>query len=334
MRINSNPSKRVKVDNSCILMHRVVIPLYIPSFEGYFSQSLRIFKLCLTSLYKTIHQKTAITIINNGCCLEVVDFLNEEFKKGKIHEVIHTGAIGKINALMKVLRTVREELVTISDSDILFLNGWQNETINLFSEFPNSGVVGLIPQMNLYTSLSYNLLFDNLFSRKLMFKNFINKTALKRFYHSIGWNLDFEYFSKKILTIKSKENSIAIVGSGHAVATYKKEMFKFIPNESCKYKLGGSCMKLFLDEPVLRAGGWRLTTENNYAYHMGNTYEEWMSQEIKSLKNESNRKVSKYKLKPLKTNKINHVLKNHFFRKLISNKRVFDYYVSQLKHKN
>jgi len=328
MRINTNPSKGTKVSLTEKYIHRIVIPLYIPNFEGYFSQSLEVFKLCLSSLQKTIHKKTAITIINNGSCNGVVDFLNDKFKNGVIQELVHTGSIGKINALLKVLKTVEEELITISDSDIFFLNGWQDETVNIFSTFPKSGVVGLIPQLNLYTSLSYNLLFDNLTSNNLMFKKFVNMKALERFYQSIGWDFKSMDFFKTNLVIKSKKGKVAIVGSGHAVATYKNEVFRFIPNENCKYKLGGTYIRTFLDEPVLKTGGWRLTTEDNYAYHMGNTYENWMSLEIKSLNNESNRKIPKYNFNLLKISKMNYMIKNKLFKKLISNKKIINFYLS------
>jgi hypothetical protein len=49
MRIGSNPEK---TNNSIILdnYHRIVIPVYIPNFEGYFKDAFEIFKLCLDSL--------------------------------------------------------------------------------------------------------------------------------------------------------------------------------------------------------------------------------------------------------------------------------------------
>ena len=323
MRKDYNPNKdKLLIKNE--YLHRIIIPLHISESE-YAQDLLQIFKTTLKSLHKTIHQKTAITIINNGSCEEIVDFLNDEFKKGNIHEIIHTSAVGKLNAVLKIIRNVQEELVTISDADVLFLNGWQDETIKVFSEFPKAGVVGIVPQFKLYSTNSYNLFFDNLFSKKLSFTDVVNSEGLKKFYQSIGWkdNYNKDYL-KTNLTLESRNKVKAIVGSGHFVATYRKEVFNKLPNENSNYLLGGNSERRYLDEPVLKAGGWRLTTNDNFAYHLGNVYENWMVSALNTVSDESKREVIDSK-PPIITNssKFSYTLKNHIFRKLLSNKSIF-----------
>ena len=76
MRLGNNPEKEqniLEIDS----YHRVVIPVYIPNLtEPYFQDGLKILKLCLQSLLKTVHAKTRISIINNNCCSADVLTLN------------------------------------------------------------------------------------------------------------------------------------------------------------------------------------------------------------------------------------------------------------------
>ena len=51
MRVGFNPNKDKNLVRSDYY-HKIIIPVYIPNFEGYFKDSFRIFKICLESLYK------------------------------------------------------------------------------------------------------------------------------------------------------------------------------------------------------------------------------------------------------------------------------------------
>jgi hypothetical protein len=280
MRQGHNPHKDLIIEES-FYNHQVVLPVYIPNQEGYFKDSFKILKLCIESVFKTVHNKTFITIVNNGSCTEVRYYLDELFAYKKIHEVIHTDNIGKLNAILKGLSGNNIELVTIADSDVMFLENWQNETVSVFNNFPKAGVVGIVPQYRNFGHFCGNLLVENFFSKKLTFSPVKNLMALKKFYISIGWG---EYVENECLgvTLTLVNNSHkAVVGSGHFVATYKKEIFKEIVTY-IGYKLGGDS-ETYLDEIILKFGLWRLTTHDNYAYHMGNVHEKWMDETIHSF---------------------------------------------------
>ncbi|WP_456314104.1 glycosyltransferase [Pseudomonas shirazensis] len=275
MRIGYNPNKDKIVSKSGYL-HQIIIPVYIPNQEGYFKDSFAILKLCLVSLFATIHDKTFITIVNNGSDILIVNYLDALLKENRIQELIHTQNIGKLNAILKGLAGNNIELVTISDSDVLFLNDWQKETVNIFKAAPRAGVVGIVPQFKMYESNCGNVLFDTLLSSKLQFIPVKNKEALIRFYDSIGWARDYNQdYLKYNLGLKLDENQSALVGSGHFVATYKKDIFKEIKT-SIDFKMGGFGMA-YLDKALLKKDYWRLTTPDNFAYHMGNTLEDWMT---------------------------------------------------------
>jgi hypothetical protein len=319
MRKGLNPQKD-KPQDKFEYTHQVIIPVYIPNQEGYFKDSFRIFKICLESLFKTTHDKTFISVINNGSSKEIQDYLDELFITQKIHEVIHTANIGKLNSIVKGLVGNNIELVTIADSDVFFLDNWQQETVKIFNAFPKAGVVGIVPQFRNFSYLCGNLLFENLFSKKLKFSPIKNVEALKKFYFSVGWGEDYNKDYLKLMLTIERNSQTAVVGSGHFVATYKKEIFKEI-SSYIGYKLGGESER-YLDELLLKFGLWRLTTYDNFAYHMGNVYEEWMSETLNSFKNEPVGILSLTNRISLKTeNKLLFYIKNVLFIKFFNKRK-------------
>ena len=50
MRLGNTPTKE-KPELTDYLRHRVIIPVYIPTLEGYYKDALAILKLCLESLH-------------------------------------------------------------------------------------------------------------------------------------------------------------------------------------------------------------------------------------------------------------------------------------------
>jgi hypothetical protein len=315
MRVGYNPHKD-KVQEDSEYLHQIIIPVYIPNHEGYFKDSFKIFKLCLQSLFNTIHNKTFITIVNNGSDAIVSEYLDLLFKEGKIHELIHTENIGKLNAILKGLSGNNISLVTISDSDVLFLPDWQYETVKVFNEVPKAGVVGIVPQFKSYESNCGNVLIDNLFGSKLQFMPVKNREALIRFYDSLGWDRRYNQdYLKYALGLKINDELNALVGSGHFVATYKKHIFENI-STYIGYKMGGNSEK-YLDTLPLKKDYWRLTTYDNYAYHMGNVLEEWMHVTELGSNSQIN-PVDHNKRK--ETSKFLYFIKNRLFVKFLSSK--------------
>jgi len=315
MRIGLNPHKDILQVKSEFI-HQIIIPVYIPNQEGYFKDSFKILQLCLNSLFTTIHHKTFISIVNNGSGTFIKAYLDDLFKNRKIHEVIHTENIGKLNAILKGLVGNAIELVTISDSDVLFLPNWQLETAKIFKEVPKAGVVGIVPQFKMYEANCGNVIFDNLLNKNLKFIPVKNPDALIQFYDSIGWARDYNHdYLAYTLGLEMNPNLKVLIGSGHFVATYKKDIFEEITSY-IGYKLGGPS-EGYLDKAPLRKDYWRLTTYDNFAYHMGNTLENWMEIDPVQTNNES-LYANFYKSKRI--NSFVYFIKNRLFVKFISTK--------------
>ena len=316
MRIGFNPQKDKKQQPSDFF-HQVVIPVYIPNQEGYFKDSFTILKLCLESLFNTIHNKTFVTIVNNGSEKLVSDYLDLLLKENKIQELIHTENIGKVNAVLKGLTGNTIKLVTISDADVMFLPNWQMETVKIFKEVPKAGVVGIVPQFKMYESNCGNVLFDTLFNSELRFVPVKNSAALIHFYDSIGWDRNYnqDYLACNLAVEINSELNV-LIGSGHFVATYKKDIFETIITY-IGYKMGGNS-EGYLDSLSLEKDYWRVTTQDNYAYHMGNTLEDWMGTAV-VLK--TKQEVIHYNFENRKrVGPILYWIKNRLFVKFISSK--------------
>ncbi len=283
MRVGFNPNKD-KVLPKSDYTHQVIVPVYIPHQKDYFKDSFQILRFCLESLITTSHAKTYITVVNNGSCEEVIVYLNQLQQEGKIQEVIHTTAIGKLNAILKGLTGHQFPLITITDADVLFLNHWQKATYEVFEAFPKTGLVCTTPSSKSFNDKTFNILTEKLFSKSLAFTSVKNPVAFEAFATSIG-NPNFykSVHFEKYLTLTNHKTQ-AVVGAGHFVATYRGDIFSDIGVTATSYSLGGTSEALILDLPVIRKGYWRLSTDDNYTYHLGNVQENWMQETFNALK--------------------------------------------------
>ena len=325
MRVGFNPHKDKQQEPSEYL-HQVIVPVYIPHQEGYFKDSFKILQLCLESLFATIHNKTFVSVINNGSGDFVAVYLDELLKAGKIQELIHTQNIGKLNSVLKGLIGNHFPLITVTDADVLFLNSWQEATYTIFENFPKTGAVCPTPSSRSLQTYTGNIYWDLFFSKKLKFNKVLNPNALKMFGHSVG---NSNFYNKiqleKYLTITNK-NAMAVVGAGHFVTTYRKEVFNKVENRFTNFKLGGGSESIILDIPVVKNGFWRLSTAENFAYHMGNVQEDWMQDEYNKL--ELNKTSCTVVLKAAKTSSyLSYLLKSKLFGKFILKKNVMRYFL-------
>ncbi len=326
MRVGFNPNKD-KLIESNDFFHQIIVPVYIPNQEGYFKDSFQILKYCLESLFKTSHSKTYFTIVNNGSGKQIVSYLNDLHKNGRIHEIVHTSAIGKLNAILKGITGHQFKLVTITDADVLFLNDWQNATYDVFQNFSKAGAVCTTPSSKSFNNKTFNILFEYKFSKKLKFTSVKNKKALKAFSHSVG-NLNFynKTHLEKYLTI-SNGSFKAVVGAGHFVTTYRFDIFDELKSLYTNYSLGGNSECELLDEPVIKKGLWRLSTEDNYTYHLGNVLEPWMNEVFNKIEKDKSYENYEFNFKQKKENKFVFWIENVFFERILYHKKIKNWFL-------
>lgn len=326
MRKGENKSKEQKIlQDNC--NHRVIMPLHIPNELDYYSQAFEIFEMAILSLKKTSSYNYKLSIIGDNCCEAVNVKLHQLFLEDTIDELIlENHNIGKINAILKVLNTVNEDFVTITDADVLFLSDWDEEIFKIFKNFPKAAVVSPTPVFRKQMSYTANIWVDNFFSKKLQFRKVKNPDALEKFAQSLGWTSLENRFKDVIVTLESHDKStIAVVGAPHFVATYRKEYLRKRPENNAFFKLGGNSEGQYLDKPPFKADGYRLATYDNYAYHMGNKIDSWLSDEYESLLEKDIKKNINLKpsINPKKL--IFKKLIEKLFLKLISNRKYYNY---------
>lgn len=277
MRTGINPQKK---DKKIILTthHRVVVVVYIPDGEGFYRNSFEVFKLCLDSLVETIDKNCLITVVNNGSDQKVSDFLNSYLKVKKIDTLIsHNTNIGKIDAMIGAARASREKYITLTDSDILFVKDWQQNVESVFENFDDVGSVSPIPVRH---ALFYGTssVLKNILLKRVNFKRIPiqeNYNHYNRYLESINWDLEEKNDNK--WPVIEKNGFQAVIGSGHQVLTIDRDvLFQKVPSQPSLTLVGNHSEFNYVDEPIDKSGKLRLSTYNNFAFHMGNNLESWM----------------------------------------------------------
>lgn len=258
--------------------HRVVIVIYIPEMSGYYANVYEVMQLSLESICATKNLSCEITVVNNGSCIEVTNYLNKIYSENKINCLIHHRQnIGKMDALIGAARGAREEFVTLSDVDVLFVEGWQQAVEQIFNSIPDVGLVSPISSRTEFTYASYST-WSKIFLRKVQFKYQTipeNFETYNKFLESINW--DKETDPNIVWPVIEKNGTKAIVGSNHQVVTIKRSLlFEFVPIEPSLTLVGNNSEYNYVDLPVDLANKMRLSTFNNFAFHMGNKVEDWM----------------------------------------------------------
>ncbi|UMY65725.1 MULTISPECIES: hypothetical protein [unclassified Flavobacterium] len=283
MRVGSNPNNKSRLEGESAF-HRVIIPIYIPHETGYFEQAFDIFTMCLLSLHRTSRTRLLVAVVANGCSEAISDRLRELQKDGWIDEltVVKEG-IGKINSVLRSLRTASEPFITITDADVLFDVGWEDAVFDVFRSFPQAGAVCPVPVFRKNFDLTANIWLRFLFSSRLRYEKVQDPESMTRFAKSLGWEYLLDRYKDCIATLTAANGAKALVGCSHFVATYRREVFEKLPSGNSEFRIRGNSELLYTDLPVIKRGGFRLSTVHNHAFHVGNQLEDWIVQKFETL---------------------------------------------------
>lgn len=327
MRIGPNQS-RDKTRDTTIAPHRVIVPVYIPHEQDYYKDAFKIFKLCLSSIKKGSVAHTPITVVANGCSQDIHQQLLQLVPAGLIDELfIETDQLGKINSLRKAIAASDEPFLTITDGDVLFLEDWDTAVANVFTAFPKATAVAPVPIFKTFNQFASPIWFDYLFSGDIAFAKANDPQALEQFAQSIGWTSLEQHFKDAILTLTASNGLKAVVGCSHFCTTYRREVFKFAPNQPSQYVLSGDSERIYLDEPTIKNNGYRLSTASNHAHHLGNVWESWMDDRFNNIPQRDKTSVHWPAAETLKKSHIRYFLINKVFKKLTKQPRFYNWYL-------
>lgn len=280
MRLGSNPQKKdYKIEMQS--NHRIVMVVFIPELNGYYQSMFEVIRVSIDSLVNTIPVTSKITIVDNGSCETVQNYLMDLFQKKQIDALqLLQENIGKIDALIGAARAVREPIITLTDCDILFKPNWVQETIKVFNNFENVASVSPIPIRWNFNYYSYSTQLEILKGKlKLKFEPIKeNFEDYNKFLRSINWG-DGEKENTKPWPVVFSKDFKAIVTSDHQILTLRRDiLFNNSPKEPSFIKVGSQSEENYVDYAIDSSGGLRLSTYHFYAYHIGNTVEDWMKE--------------------------------------------------------
>ncbi|MGY5354055.1 glycosyltransferase family A protein [Wenyingzhuangia sp. IMCC45467] len=300
MRTGVNPEK-FKNNKIHYYQHRVIVPVYIPNLEEeFYKNSFEVLKTCLNSLFCTTESKyTAITIINNNCCNEISEYLESLLRDKRIDKINkYSQNKGKVYSVLSELNSSYEEFITITDADVFFMDNWLLHTINVFNQFSNVAFVSPLPCPSNYKYLNRPLLLKEFFNIKL--KRVVSDKSFQLYEEGVNPKVD--YFEGKkwnwklgqyVLVNKDKQ---ACVGATHFAFTLNRKYLNLKDLKGPEFVFRNGDEKKYLEKFIEESLGYRLSTVDTYAYHMGNTLESW----VKKYKHTSSRNYMSFVSKPLK----------------------------------
>lgn len=280
MRVGNNPEKERNATNK-LWKHRVIIVFYLPDTQdGYFAQLGDVLDKCLSSVMRTINpETTCITLIDNGSGQNAKN-IAAKYRNAVDKYVEHTENKGKVYAVLNEVRSTYEEFVTISDADILFYDGWEKAVFDVYANHPKAGVVS--PHPCPFTTFYFNKSVFGLNSLKgnVSYGKYVSDDAIDLYLK--GTNLpklierkgaDFDWRQKQFILRMPQPT---VIGAYHVVATYRTAQFRNVYTFP-EVKFRNSYEENFIDCLTDDAGLHRLSTVENYIYHMGNTLDDVVS---------------------------------------------------------
>jgi glycosyltransferase involved in cell wall biosynthesis len=260
----------------------IALIVYIPFTEGYFTHSLEILKIQIASIYATTTGPFDLLIFDNGSCPQIVAELKTLYDKKSIdYLVLSQHNIGKAGAWNWIFAVMPNELICYADSDVLFRPGWLDASLKVLEAFPQAGMVAAQPNffdvMNGEGKAHLPLLEDDGYE---VGEYWPSKDVIDEYCIGIGATDDL---SSQFYTIINRIQGIqAVMGASHMQFLTTGEMARqVVPLQASKGLLRSETMGL--DYKIDDLGYLHLSTQKPYVFHMGNTVNDRLQEEIESI---------------------------------------------------
>ncbi len=283
MRVGDNPVRDTMLES--FGRHRIIIPIYVPTLDGYYADAPNVLELCLESLRLTTAGRVAVTLISNAAVPVVAEMLQKAFDDGWVDELVLYGENhGKVDAISAAARGCFEELVSVTDCDVLFRPGWPDAVEDIFRAFPECGVVSPSPNPATAAHFTSATLIGAMLRGETSREGVVPRRDLERFAHSIERPDLYSARRLERQLIVRRNGVTACVGAGHFAFTMRREIVRRIPERPSRAAQGARSEDEWFDAPPDTMGAWRLATSRAYVYHMGNAAESWMYDEVARCK--------------------------------------------------
>lgn len=247
---------------------RIIIPVYIPSLDGYFTDSLRVFEAMLDSLMETTDDRVLVTVIDNACAPEVFKVLHGHLSDGRIDRLVHNGVNrGKIDPVLSELRSSHEPFLVVADADVAFRSGWLDAFLSAMSVFPECGLLSLHPTPEMRWHSSGSLLVSRLSGTRLRRARLVDQEDVERFAESVGRAAPEPPTEGDLLLVRG--GSALVVGFGHFAFAIRKHAVRDLPSGPSRSTRKGVIIDYF-EKPADRAGWWCASVPRALVHHIGN----------------------------------------------------------------
>lgn len=268
----------------------IITIVYIPVLSGYWQEGLDVLKLFFISLYQNTKIPFDLMVFDNGSCREVQNFLIELKNSGKIqYLILSQNNLRKTGALNYLLSAAQGEYVAYADSDVYFLPGWLENSLEVLSVFPEAGKVTALPIV-MDTSSG---LFESIFSGALISAtndpsitietgtlvsdNLLNAHCLSLGESSEQYRLRIN--QRRDILLKRMECEVLLSGADVQFTIRRDAIKAVLPLQvETPEEQGDSIYSPVLEFRLAQHGFWQLSTPGYYIHHMGNHVPDFKSE--------------------------------------------------------
>lgn len=313
MRIGKNPVKEEYDSYQCKKIG-IAILTYIPNEIGYFSNSFEILKIQIESIKNSINTPADILLFDNGSNKDIQRKLSEMISNKQIDFLfLSNHNLGKTGALNWIFSSMQNEFIVYTDSDILFRQGWLEESLNIFNEIPTVGLVTAQPCLYDILNGKHKTTPPKNDEFILVEKN-IEFDIIEEYINGLGKiNTPIsEFTNKKYLHVESKNQKIScIFGGSHMQFLTKKQIISKILPLPAKKALS-KVEDFELNNRLDQLGYLQLSLTKPLVYHMGNSIDEI----VKAEQEKWNQQQTKVNI-PIKNNERLMLKRKKIFKKII-----------------
>jgi glycosyltransferase involved in cell wall biosynthesis len=284
MRVGRNPAK-AGIPAYSPRPLGVALLVYVPDQQGYFANSLEIFKIQVESLYKATPQAFDLLVFDNGSCPPVVQALQELQAAGRIDWlVLSRHNMGKAGAWNWIFSSMPNELICYADSDVLFRPGWLEASQKVLETFPRAGMVSAQPnffdvldgQGTAHLALQADARFQSGELRP-------EPAIVDEYCFGIGADeaLSQRFHNQTLPYLRDAQSGVqAILGASHMQFLIPRQVARQVaPLPASKGLFRAETISL--DRKVDELGYLHLSILENYVFHMGNTFTERLLNELR-----------------------------------------------------
>lgn len=288
MRQGQNPAKK-EVPAYQAEKLGIATLLYIPMQEGYFAQSWEVFRHHIASVRQYTSEPFNYLVFDNGSCPEVKRELTKLHEAGWIDWlVLSEHNLGKTGALNMILAGMPNEWICFADSDMLFRPGWLEESWKIERAFPNCGMITASVTFPDWDVDKGNTTFRQTTDPRYCFDQVQPEAWIFEEYcraRGITGERVQKYGTMLLDRVTDQESGIQAMlgGNSHPQYLARASVMREILPLPAEMQLSRK-QDTYQDAEMDRRGYLHLTTTLPYLYHMGNTLDEELREELSRLK--------------------------------------------------